>query len=113
MTDIRQELVARYAAAGRQGQVEFLAWLADRLTVHARDTYNGDGGVADSTRLRAFNEAQHRVNGQLFAMVTGNERRYPDAVFGHILADQCAMLKIDPSEIVERMPNRAGERAAE
>ena len=113
MTDPRQELVARYTTTGPRAQIELLAWLANRVTLHARGTSDSDGGVAESVRLRAFNEAQHRIDSQLFSMVTGNEQRYPDAVFANILTDQLTTLQLDPREIFERMPKQAGELAAE
>jgi len=86
---------------GCQDQIELLARLAHRLTVMARETYGDDGVAADGKSLRAFNEAQHRILGQLLKLVTADERRYPDEVFANILVDQFAMLQIDPGKIFQ------------
>jgi hypothetical protein len=110
MTDVRQWPSANFATSGRQGQIVFLAYLADRFALLARDTYNEDGGVADPARLRAFNEAQHRVSAQLLALLTGSDRRYPDDVSANILADQFAMLHITADHVIDDL--RADRPAA-
>ena len=58
----------------------------------------GDG-VADSTRLRAFNEAQNRIAAQLVRLLTADQNRYPDDVFASVLVDQLQMVGVDPERI--------------
>jgi hypothetical protein len=99
MTDIRQDIATKYEAGGTQGQIQLLVRLAHRLTLHARDTYDTDGGVADSAPLRAFNEAEHRIIRELLRLLTEDESRYPDRVFADILIDQFTTLRIDSNEI--------------
>ena len=112
MSDVRQEVAVGFAAAGSLGQIEILARLAARLTLLARYTYDDTGGVANSTKLRAYNEALHRVSGQLLKLVTGDEDRYPDIVFGNILVDQFSILQLDPTQILQSMPPSAGGTTA-
>ena len=50
-------------------------------------------------KLRAFNEAQNRIAGQLVRLLTSNEHRYPDDVFANILADQFEILKFTPEKV--------------
>jgi hypothetical protein len=104
MSDIRHEMVVRYASLDDRGQILLLAKLADRLTLMARDTYDEVGGVRDNVRLRAFNEAQNRILAQLLRLLVADERRYPDDVFGNILMDQIQILKLDPGDIFGMFP---------
>jgi len=99
MNDIRQRISSLYLALNRQQQVLMLAKLADRLTIVARDTYDLQGGVADAVRLRAVNEAQHRISAQLLRLLTDDARRYPDDVFANILVDQFNNLSLDPNDL--------------
>ena len=63
------------------------AW-AQALTIDARDTYiPGTQAVADPVRLRGFNEIQHRVCGQLQAVLDSVEERYSDEVFFGVLLE--------------------------
>jgi hypothetical protein len=112
MSEIRQEISGRYIALGCQRQIELLVRLADRLALSARDAYGEDGVGADGTRLRAFNEAQNRILGQLLKLVISDERRYPDEVFANILVDQFAMLQIDPGEILQSVDRCASGRSS-
>ena len=96
MNDIRQRLSSLYLALDRQEQILMLAKLADRLTLLARDTYDLQGGVVDAVRLRAFNEAQHRILAQLLRLLTVDEHRYPDDVFANIFVDQFNILRLNP-----------------
>src|SRR5271154_5733446 len=99
MNDIRQRISSRYLALDRQEQILLLAKLANRLTIVARDTYDLQGGVANAVRLRAVNEAQHRILAQLLQVLTGDARRYPDDVFANILVDQFSNLSLDPDDL--------------
>jgi hypothetical protein len=98
-TETRKQIAARYAALGREHQAIFLARLGDRLSLMARETYAQGDGASDGTRLRAFNEAQNRILGQLVRLPTSGPARYPDDVFANILMDQFQTLKIDPAQI--------------
>ena len=99
MNDIRQRISSLYLALDRQEQILMLAKLADRLTIVARDTYDLQDGVADAVRLRACNEAQHRILAQLLRLLTDDARRYPDDVFANILVDQFNNLSLDPNDL--------------
>ena len=98
--DARQNFTKEFVRLGIESQILLLVKLADKLTLLARDTYGRGGEVSDSKRLRAFNEALHRILGQLDCLLTANEQRYPDDVFANILLDQFSILKIDPNELV-------------
>jgi hypothetical protein len=101
MHDIRQRISSGYLALDRQKQILLLAKLANRLTIVARDTYDLQGGVADAVRLKAVNEAQHRILSQLVRLLTDDARRYPDDVFANILVDQFNNLSLDPDDLVK------------
>jgi hypothetical protein len=98
--DARIRIAADYAALGRSGQILLLAKLANWLTLMARDTYGPEGGVADSYRLRAFNETQNRILAQLNRLLTEDDHRYPDDVFANILVDQFQALTLDTADII-------------
>jgi hypothetical protein len=100
MNDARELVVARYVAMDTQAQRVFLVKLACQLTLVGRDTYDTFGAVNDPVRLRAVNEAQHRVLSQLLKLLTGDERRYPDEVFANIVVDQLQASKLDPEGIL-------------
>ena|SRR5277367_1764715 len=113
MSDIRDEIAARYAALAVRSQTLLLAKLGARLTLLARgETYDQHGGVADSARLRAFNEAQHRILGQLVRLLTADERRYPDDVFANVLVDQFEILQLDLAEISNALDRARDDRGA-
>jgi hypothetical protein len=101
MNDIRQDVLARYAAMDIQRQLIFLTRLAHRLTLVGRETYDNHGRVADSEKLRSINEAQHRISGQQLKMLINDERRYPDDVFANILVDCVQALKINPENVFQ------------
>src|SRR5580704_3676599 len=78
-----------YSALPPKGQTRFLAILAHEITVWARNAYpeiEKDREAAVS-RLRAFNELQHKVGGQLIPVLEDDPKRYPDDVFVDILFD--------------------------
>jgi len=99
MKDIRQDTVARYSVMDLNHQMIFLTRLASRLTLVGRDTYDGQGGVADSGRLRTVNEVQNRISSQQLCMLMGDMRRYPDDVFANIIIDYLRELKINPEDV--------------
>jgi hypothetical protein len=100
MNPVRNRIAARYAALDSRCQAVLLATLADRLSLMARDTYAGQDGVSDGTRLRAFNEAQNRILAQLLRLLTSDTQRYPDDVFANVLVDHFQTLGIDPEQII-------------
>jgi hypothetical protein len=119
--DAGNRIAADYVASDRQSQVMPLAKLADWLSLMARDTYDREGGVADSARLRAASEAQNRILAQLVRLLTADDRRYPSDVFANILVDQFRTLGLDAAGInrfaaecaarakqPRRMPSRSG-----
>jgi len=80
------EFKARYVGMSEQEQIAFLCTLSHDLTISARDTYEaGTDQVLDGARLKVFNEAQHRLLGQLSHLVHHDAERYPDAVFAEIV----------------------------
>ncbi len=83
----RHQVKKAYVALPAPSQIALLARLAHELTVCARDTYvAGTDDVRDPTRLRAFNECQHRVVGHLNHLLNGAVERYPDDHMGEWLA---------------------------
>ena len=97
--ETRSRIAAEFATLDERSEMLCLVKLADWLTLMARGTYDQAGGVADSVRLRAFNEAQNRIQAQLVRLLTTDERRYPDDVFASILVDQLQALDLDVAEI--------------
>jgi hypothetical protein len=96
-------------------------YVADWLSLMARDTCDREGGVADSARLRAASEAQNRILAQLARLLTADDRRCPSDVFANILVDQFWTLGLDAAGISRfaaecaaqakqprRMPSRSG-----
>jgi hypothetical protein len=65
------------------------ARLCHDLTVVARDTYDSEGNVKDTGRLRALNEIQHRMTGFLLALMSEDATGYSDqSVATMFLADR-------------------------
>jgi hypothetical protein len=100
MNDSRERFCSRYVALEVGGQIVYLAKLADRLTLLARDTYDRAADVVDARRLRIFNEAQNRILGQLVRLLTADDNRYPNEVFANVLADQFQMLGLNADDFV-------------
>ncbi|HEY4330293.1 MAG TPA: hypothetical protein VGN88_11200 [Phycisphaerae bacterium] len=81
-------LAQAFAALRPHDQAELLAGWGYALTIDARDTYiPGTQAVADPVRLRGFNEIEHRVCGQLRAILNSVEERYSDEGFFGMLVD--------------------------
>lgn len=95
--DIRDHIASRYEALARRDQELFLVTLCNWLTLVARDAYSDR---MDANRLRAVNEALHRILDQLHHSIASNTQRYPDDVFANILVDQFDMLGLDPTRIL-------------
>jgi hypothetical protein len=96
---VRRRIAADYAALDISKQAKVLATLGDRFTLLARDTYNHPDDVADTKRLRKFNEAGNRIFGHLTRILTNDDRRYPDDVYADILVDQLDALDISTDEL--------------
>lgn len=96
--EIRRAISTDYAALDVSKQATVLAVLGDRLSLLARDTYNQSGGVADSDRLRKFNEAENRILAQLARILSRKTQRYPDDIFANIVIDQLIGLDISLDE---------------
>lgn len=109
MTDIekRQRFVSRFTALSVSGQVIFLFRLGRYFTLAGRDTYDLQGGVEDPVRLRAVNEAMHRLLDQLACLSLSplDDHRYPDDVFANIMVDQLQMMDLDPSRVLRFFDN--------
>lgn len=80
-------LVSAFRDRPPAAQVEALLRLAYELTLVGRASYEGASGQA-ADRLRAVNEAQHRVVSHALAILTADPRRYPDDVLLAILLEQ-------------------------
>jgi hypothetical protein len=71
------------------GKINFLSLLAHNLTVAARASYPGQVEETEvAERLRAFNEIQHTVTGQLLKLLANDARRYPDEDFINIISER-------------------------
>jgi hypothetical protein len=85
MTDA--ETIRAYQSLALDEQARFLARFAQCLTVRARGTYvAGSSDVSDPARLRGFNEALHRIAGQLSHLLERDPARYPDDAFAEMLS---------------------------
>jgi len=104
-----------YANLSEHDKLLFPAALSHDLTIAARDCYvPGTEGVADPSRLRAFNELQHRISSQQRDMLKAADR-YPDDVFIELLVSGleelgCSQLAVNGltrvSEASHRQTNR-------
>src|SRR5262245_31415192 len=69
----------RFKNLAPNAQLRVLAELGHNLTIVARDTYEFQApGVRAPQRLRDINEIQHRIFGQIVALATVDQGRYPD-----------------------------------
>jgi hypothetical protein len=85
-TDIRERIAAQYLSFSCVEQKAALLRIAKWLTLVGRDAYNDPR--EDISRLRAVNEAQHQVLGQLEKLELSSLERYEDDVFVQILVAQ-------------------------
>lgn len=83
------EAITVFSSYSLEEQKEFVAQLMYELTLIARDSYEaGEDGLAHPQRVRRVNEAQHRVSAFLWALLRGDQRRYPDEVLVRSLLEQ-------------------------
>ncbi len=86
-------LAHKFAALSPDEQAGLVARWSHLLTIDARDTYiPGTPGIADPVRLRGFNEMQHRLAGQLMALLAADDQRYADDVFFAMLVESAQEL---------------------
>ena len=70
----QEEIKRRFTNLSAETKLRVLARLGHNLTVAARDTYEFQAsGVKAPQRLRALNEIQHRVVGQIVHIHEGGE----------------------------------------
>jgi len=70
-------------------QIETLARFAFELTIVGRLAYEaGSLEIKHPRWLRRVNETQHRVAGQLMALLADNSNRYPDDVIVPLLLEE-------------------------
>ena len=82
------EIISQYTQKSELQQAKFLSRLAHQITIFARDTYELDGdSLLDPARLRGINEIMHRVIGQQFKLLPGENSRYPDDILIKMLFD--------------------------
>src|SRR5688572_19088750 len=85
-TDVGQRIAARYLSFSCVEQKAALLRIAKWLTLVGRDACNDPRKCI--SRLRAVNEAQHQVLGQLEKLELSSLERYEDEVFVQILVAQ-------------------------
>lgn len=73
---------ALYIALNHNEKLQMLASIGFNLTVAARDTYDDEGGVRDTQRLRSLTEVQHRCLARLRTMLADqSQARMSDDAF--------------------------------
>ena len=102
-SEIREQFANAYLALDKRGRELLLVKTSHWLTIVGRDTYDTKGDVVDGPRLRAVNEALHKISGQLRQMISASDRRYPDTVFANIIMDQFELMRLDPAKLFELM----------
>ncbi len=82
-------LVNEFRGLPSSSQVEVLVRLAHELTLVGREAYEpGTLALRHPQRLRAVNEAQHRVTSHVLALLAADPRRYPDEVLASVILEQ-------------------------
>jgi len=85
------EAVSLYCNESESQQVKLLSRLGHQITIFARDTYEIDSNsLSDPARLRCINEIMHRILGQQFKLLLGDDSRYPDDIFIKMIFDIAA-----------------------
>jgi hypothetical protein len=80
---------AAFSSLSVERQTRLLALLALEWTVRARGAYPGQVDQREAGRqLRAFNEVEHTITGQLAHLVAGDAGRYPDDVLIDVLFEK-------------------------
>ncbi|HEY3245842.1 MAG TPA: hypothetical protein VGM03_21075 [Phycisphaerae bacterium] len=92
------EFKSLYARSPVQDQAEFLARLANNLTVCGRDAYPlASPAMSADRRVQKFqgvNELQHVIAGQVTALLSQSSERYPDDVLCDALYETAAIYEI-------------------
>lgn len=97
-TDIGTIVANKYLSFSCAEQKAALLRIANWLTLVGRDTYTDpEGGLL---RLRAVNEAQHRIIGQLEKLELSSSERYPDDTFAAILVEQFKAVGVGDKRVV-------------
>lgn len=79
---------AEFLGLPREEQIETLIRLCHELTIVARDTYEvGGSGLVHPARLRRINEVQHRICGQILALLRNDPHRYPNVVLMGMISE--------------------------
>ena len=82
------DIIVIFSSLEVEEKISVLARLALELTILARDTYAVDSeSVLKPGQLRAYNEIQHKLLGQLCKFLAHDTKRYPDDVFFNIITD--------------------------
>ncbi len=83
-----QQAIEIFHNYSHQEKINFLVHLAHALTILARDTYEvGGEGLTQPSRLRRITEVQHRVLGDIIALMKQGAKRYPDDVLVRLLLE--------------------------
>src|SRR5262245_15044845 len=87
-------------------QVRFLALLGMNLTITGRDTYEPQTeDLIHPARMRAINEIQHVIFGQLYALANDDSHRFPDDVLVAIILEDIR------DRVLKKQVHHAFERA--
>ena len=82
------DIIVIFSSLEVEEKISVLARLALELTILARDTYAVDSeSVLKPGQLRAYNDIQHKLLGQLCKFLAHDPKRYPDDVFFTIITD--------------------------
>ncbi len=82
------KMLSQFSSLDTKQKSLVIVQLSLELTILARDTYVvASEAVAKPQQLRLYNEIQHILLGQLYKIVTDDEKRYPDNVFLKIIFD--------------------------
>ena len=84
------QLVDQFRSLPPAAQIETLIRLAYALTIVGRDTAYEPGSLElrHPQRLRALNEVQHRICGQVLALLASDSDRYSDDALASIILEQ-------------------------
>lgn len=107
MLGVRADEVAAlkaFEALSQSERIRFFALFGHNMTIAARDTYEFQApGVRAPQRLRAINELQHRVLGQLHALtIQGAWLRSDQAILSIMLEHEDEHLRGQASWAFER-----------
>ena len=105
---LRQELAKRYSSLSQRQQERYLGEVAYRLTIDGRTTYEvpAKGGIAEGAKMRAVNEAVHRVLDHLNALLAGAEpfQRRTDDTVAQLLMEVFKEARLDPARLLKYLP---------